>query len=273
MTPCENDWMSTIASHIQASTASGLWSDERINDDRVHVDAVLGLAVVADASGPTYGGYYAPFAIDLALEALVDTFRRSSGSTRARLETAMRVAHDAMRGLNACYERRLAGRVGLEAAREAADSVRPPRWRGYDSLAHFMGSVTACGVGADGVVIAQVGGCRAYGIQDDVPTLLALDHTLPSVLEASGAPSQEVDVARQEHATVVGALLGGETLQMNVVDVSAITTIGLVTMGVWRNELLLNVLRATDQNELAGSVRACAETSHHDASAAIVHLG
>ena len=89
--------MPSIVSAIGATTASGLWRDERINDDRFHVDPARGLAFVVDASGPTYGGYYAPFAIDPGLAALVQTFGTAGASTRERLVESVHAAHAAMR--------------------------------------------------------------------------------------------------------------------------------------------------------------------------------
>jgi serine/threonine protein phosphatase PrpC len=175
--------------------------------------------------------------------------------------------------MNERYEVRRGGRVGLEAARKAADAVRPPAWQSYDSLAHFLGSVTACAVGPDSVVIAQVGECRAYGLRDGVPTLLALDHTLPSVLEASGAPRKDVEEARRDNWSVVVAFLGGETLQLNVVEVPPPTTIALVTNGVWRCDAeLREAFGVRTHEDLSRLVIRCSKAARADATAVLLEV-
>lgn len=176
-----------IVSSLAASASSNFWRDERINDDRFHVDLGAGLALIADGSGSKYGGYWAPFGIDPGLAALVDAF------PRVGLAAAMEAAHGVLLEGSRRYEARRAGRTGLEVARSVADALRPPAWSTYDSFGHYHGSVTACAVSPAGVVIAQVGECHAYGLRDGAISLLARDHTLPSVLEASGASAEEVE--------------------------------------------------------------------------------
>ncbi|MFZ5895871.1 MAG: hypothetical protein ACOY0T_32750 [Myxococcota bacterium] len=262
--------MPSIVWSIAASASSGLWMDERINDDRFLVDAAAGLALVVDASGPTYGGYHAPFAIDPGVASFIETFTAGHGPTRERLVSAVRAAHAVMRAMYEDYEAQRAGRVGLEAARKATDAVRPQAWKDYEALAHFMGSLTACAVGPDAVVVAQVGECRAYSLRDQVPALLVPDHTLPSVLEASGASREEVEQARRDHSSVVVALLGSETLHMNVVEIAAPTTIALVTNGVWQcNAELEEAFRMQTRDDLSRLVLRCSKAARDDATAVV----
>ena len=42
------------------------------SDDRIVVDHARGLFAVADGSGPTYGGYYAPLGMELGLASIQD---------------------------------------------------------------------------------------------------------------------------------------------------------------------------------------------------------
>src|SRR5205807_6267130 len=112
--------------------------------------------------GPMYGGYHAPFAIDRGMHALDVAFRAARGSTRERIVVAVEIAHRTMREMHDAYEAVRGKRFGLEASRAAADAVRPREWSDYDSYAHFMGSLTACAVGEDAVVIVQIGECHAY---------------------------------------------------------------------------------------------------------------
>lgn len=213
--------MPSIVAAITASAASGQWHDEGINDDRVYINPEHGLAFVVDALGPMYGGYHAPFAIDPGINALVQTFVASHGPLRERLVSSVHAAQAVMRGMKNQYETVRAGRVGLDAARQAAVAVRPSAWEAHDGHAHFTASITACAVARDSVVVAQIGECHAYRLSELGAELLVSDHTLPSVLEASNASREEVEQARRDHSHVVVALLGGETLPLNVVEVAA----------------------------------------------------
>lgn len=265
--------MPLIFAPLTASAASGKWRDERINDDRFYADPACGLAFVVDASGPTYGGYHAPFAIDPGITALVEAFGASDELTRERLVTSVHTAHATMRAMNERYEAVRAGRVGLEAARRAADAVRPSTWEGYDSYAHFVGSLTVCAVGRDTVIVAQIGQCRAYRLSDGCAELLARDHTLASVLEASAASPEEVEQARRDHSHVVVAFLGGETLPLNVVEVAHPARLALVTDGVWRCEAALGKLsHASTQQDVQRVVAECASTSGQDATAVVFEV-
>jgi hypothetical protein len=265
--------MPSIVSGTGATASSGLLRDARVNDDRFHLDVATGLAFVVDASGPVYGGYHAPFAIDPGIDALVGSFSASRGATRDRLVAAVHAAHDAMRAMHDRYETQRAGRLGLEAARAAADAVRPAAWATFDSLSHFMGSLTACAVGPDGAFVAQIGECRAYGLRDGVVSLLAQDHTLPSVLEASGASREEVERARRDHANVVVAMLGGETLPLTIVEVPTPATIVLATNGAWRCEdELARAFHVRTQQDLASLVAQCAARAQDDATAVVLDV-
>lgn len=47
-----------------------------VNDNRAVVDPARALFLVADGAGPTYGGYYAPVGMDLAIEAILELDQR-----------------------------------------------------------------------------------------------------------------------------------------------------------------------------------------------------
>lgn len=263
--------MPSITAAIAASAAAGLWRP--INDDRVHVHPANGLALVVDASGPTYGGYYAPFAIDPALAELRETFAASVDSTRERLETSIRAAHGVMRTMLLRHETCRAGRGGLDAALHAANAIRPPAWQGVESLAHFAASLTACAVGVDSVVVAQVGDCRAYRLDTGTPELLVRDHTLASALEASGASREDVEHAREVMSDVVVAQLGGDTLPLNAVELRAPVTIALVTNGIWRSEAALQELCHTrTQHDLESLAARSAAATRDDATAVVIEI-
>jgi hypothetical protein len=73
------------------------WSP--INDHRWSADLDRGLFYVADAFGPTYGGYYAPFGVDPGLATLTAAFDGGDGPGSRRLVGALEAAHREMRRL------------------------------------------------------------------------------------------------------------------------------------------------------------------------------
>lgn len=154
------------------------------SDHRIHLDVEHGLFVLADAKGPTYGGYHAPFAIDPGVEALVASYR-----AQQHLGRAFAAAHTAMRGvattLDAACERRRAesGADPLRAAFAAADDVRPPRFTHLAgrSFAHAGASMIALAASSGKVALAWVGNCRAYRVRGGTAEVLARDHTLHSL--------------------------------------------------------------------------------------------
>ncbi len=266
--------MPAIVSAIAATASARLWSDSRINDDRFFVDRTLGLAFVVDASGPTYGGYHAPFAIDPGIATFVASFGDRAGSTRERLVRAVKAAQASMSAMNDGYEAQRSGRVGLAASRAAADAVRPASWASYDSFAHFTGSLTACAVGPEAVVIAQIGGCRAYALDAGRPRQLVVDHTLAAVLEARGASRDEVEAARRDHPSVVTALLGSGSIEPYVVEVDGPRRIVLVTDGVWRCEGAIDdMLDARTEEALSRLVSRCSHSARDDATAVAFDIG
>lgn len=260
--------MPSIVSALSASQRSAEWGDERCNDDRAVVAAGEGLALVAEAQGPRYGGYWAPFGIDEGLSRLVETFARQPGSASERLISGLLAAHDAMCSLDAAYERARGGRSGLDAARAAADAVRPAAWAGVPSFAHFVGSVTACAVDAAGVWVAQVGACRAYALREGRPHLLLRDDTLASVLASSGTRHPD----SERLARVVTNLLGSGTLEVRTVAVEAPAKLALVTAGVWRagDAAVQQVLLAERRAALERVLERCAAAERTDATAVVL---
>lgn len=262
-----------LRSALATSAASGRWRDHRINDDRLVVDAARGLFLVCDASGPIYGGYYAPYAIDPAIEAALRRFSESSGGLAARVRASVEAAHTTMSELGARYEAARGGRFGLEAARATADLVRPETFRGYESFAHFSGSMTVCAVDSEHLVVAQVGACRAYAFCNGQPEPLIADHTLPSVLEADGASAEAVRSARETHGTVVTSLLGYPDLKVDIVERAVPPCVVLCTDGVWRAEHEVRALfEARTDDDVRAIVQRCAEARRDDATAVVLRF-
>jgi serine/threonine protein phosphatase PrpC len=192
-----------------AATARGGWAGD--NDDRWFADPDRGLFYVADGSGPTYGGYYAPFGLDAGLAAFLQAFDGAEGTGAARLRHALEAAHRQMRRSAVAYDAahdkfRETEAAPFRASLLAADLVRPPSWehlRGR-SFAHFTGSLTACHIGPDSLAVIQVGSCRAYLIRERRIELITPDHTLATVLAAEG----RADDVTRFHRGVVLSVLG-----------------------------------------------------------------
>src|SRR4051812_20517417 len=114
-----------------SATERGGWADG--NDDRFCADPARGLFYVCDASGPTYGGYYAPFGVDPGLATFESVFRCEEGDAPLRLHKAVMAAHEHMRALSNVHDQafetiRRTEPDGLRAALKAADAVRPSAW-------------------------------------------------------------------------------------------------------------------------------------------------
>jgi serine/threonine protein phosphatase PrpC len=184
-----------------------------VSDHRWRADTDVGLFYVADASGPTYGGYHAPFGIDPGLETLAAAFERGRDHSDRDLGPAVQAAHQEMRRLSLEYDEAFQARLRmgeldrLKAALAAADEVRPRLWRQFAgrSLAHYGASLTACSVtNGDSIAIAQVGSCRAYRARRGNLDLLVPDHTLSTIMAAEGRQHE----LSSSHANVVSNLLG-----------------------------------------------------------------
>lgn len=250
------------------ATKGGGWADG--NDDRWGADPARGLFYVGDASGPTYGGYYAPFGIDPALATFESVFRCEDGDAAQRLKKALLAAHEHLRALSMTYESELA-RIrrseldGLRASQQAADVVRPAAWerlRGK-TFAHFSASLSACCIDANQLCVIQVGSGRVYRLRNGVSELLLLDHTLPSVLAAQGKSDDSIAAF---HRSVVISLLGtSEELHVNEVtcDLQPGDRVLLCSDGIWAQDAgesaVGALLQAGTQDEFESAVARAAQ--------------
>jgi serine/threonine protein phosphatase PrpC len=230
--------MSAVASDIVGYTAHGA-SGPR-SDDRYFIDETLQLFLVANGTGPTYGGYYAPFGLDPGLDVLIQTYSRDSAPPSDRLRRAFKQAHLVMRELEQTFEKALGGRRGVEAHSDATERVRPPTWAGVRSLCHFYGSVTAVALHKSTICVAQVGDCRAYVGEELSERLLLNDHTLAtSIGVAKGFQSPEYLETLALHRLVSTKLLGlSPEATADVVEVPLVrpSRVLLCTPGVWNHD-------------------------------------
>lgn len=133
-------------------------------DDRVGVEMDRGLIYLADASGPTYGGYHAPIAVDAGLESFLAAF------DHCREDAALALR----RGIAAANERMLQTETVARA------------------LTHRVTSLTGIALEApDRAVVAQVGSSRAILVRRGHARVLVREHTLASTLVAEGRSADE----------------------------------------------------------------------------------
>lgn len=264
---------------VLVGAASAIGRRWGVNDDRVLWDEATLLAGVADASGPEYGGYHAPFAVDPALELLVAAFGSAQGDRAARLHESVFAADAFCRR----QERRLrdAHAVAKESCGDlirasliAADSLRPAAWAAHRgrSHAHHFTSLTALTSDSGRVLIEQCGSTRAYLLRAGNLTHLAPDHALSSFLRAQGRLQEAV----LQRGAVLAALGAGDHLA----SVAAQSTIergdriALVSDGVWdadAGETLVRALIGADgARSIESIVHDAAADSRDDATALVV---
>ncbi len=140
------------------------------NDDRVFLDEKVQLYAIADASGPTYGGYHEPTGVEpgwRAMRRAWDAGRPGAGRTRMR--------------------------HAIAAANEA---MFDPAWPA-GSLSHPAASFTTIGFSRGHIMVGQVGTCRCYRLRGTSLELLLDDHSLATQAQRSGAdvPEHHRDVA------------------------------------------------------------------------------
>ncbi len=203
-------------------------------DDRFSSDDKGAVFLVADGSGPTYGGYHVPIAMDAAISAVK---RVTAGAAEAGVEARLRAGMGAAEALlnedRRAYEQRLAAalarggdeqRAVLEASIEHA---RERFGRPLDSLLHHTMSMTAVHVHQRSLAVAQIGSCRAYRARGGALELLASDHLLATV---SGDP-----MMAELHPDVCTRVLGtGAEIEYRTCDVRGGDVLVLLGARAWR---------------------------------------
>jgi hypothetical protein len=260
-----------------AGSAADWWGE---NDDRWRIDPRRGFAYVADASGPTYAGYHAPFAVDAALGSFARVFDDTRGPPAERLRTAIIAAHAHARELSDTHRIALA-RASRDNANDDEVALRvsallcPPvfeRIRGA-TRAHFTFSLTAIAIEGETLALVQVGSSRCYRLRDGELTLLASDHTLATALADQGDDPTE---ASRLHGNVVVSVLGAAPdprIETVITAVRAGDRFLLCSDGLWRvdggDAAVSEAFAATKRETLAAITARCADLSHDDATAVL----
>jgi serine/threonine protein phosphatase PrpC len=189
-------------------------------DDRARIVDDGRLCLVADGSGPTYGGYHDPIALDPGLDviaaALAPDRHGAHACDEACLRDAFLRANETMWAaceafLHAFEEERAAGGDDdrVAASLRAGQRVARDRFgRALDSHAHTGGSVTGLHIAGGRAFVAQVGLCRAYRWRAG-----ALELLLPD----DGVWRKTPETADDRFYGITGGLLG-------VAPTAAVTT-------------------------------------------------
>ncbi|WP_438016854.1 hypothetical protein WMF18_39665 [Sorangium sp. So ce315] len=214
--------------NVLAHSSRGGWSPR--GDCRCLVDNDLGLFLVADGTGPTYGGYHEPSGLDPGLGSFRATFASSHDPEPARSLGALSAAHETMKRLCAEHDR------------------SPSR-----SLCHFAAGVTACSVQASGALcFVQIGGGRAYLMRDGRLHLVVKDHALLTRI-ASGEvilPERADEISTLPRHVLIRLLGMGDPLLPDVAQEhwSPGDAVLVCTEGAWNHdrgdEVVLRLLAA-----------------------------
>lgn len=204
-------------------------------DDRFLLDTKGGVFLVANGSGPTYGGYHLPIAMEEAASEIVRATANSAEPDAAsRLRVGMRAAAELLDQHRRAYEKTLEtvlarkGSDRLEVVREASIQHARDRFgRHIRSFVHYGLSVTAIHVHRGELAIAQVGSCHAYRVRAGVVELLLPDHLLGTV---SNDPS-----LAESHPDLCTRLLGmGGEVDVRSTDVQGDDVLILLGDGAWK---------------------------------------
>jgi len=182
-------------------------------DDRARVVDGGRLCLVADGSGPQYGGYHEPIALDPGLDAIAAALAPDRHDGHACDEVCVRdafvYANTRMFAAQDAYARAFREELGgdrdgdrLRASLRAGQRVAREHFgRAIDRLAHAAGSVTGLYFAGGRAFIGQVGLCRAYRWRHG-----ALECLLPD----DGIWSKTAETGEPRHYGISAQLLGGD---------------------------------------------------------------
>jgi serine/threonine protein phosphatase PrpC len=248
------------------------------NDDRCVIRQSEGLFLIADASGPTYGGYYHPIGTTEAIQAVVDGLVAAPAcDDGSPLRAGIDAAHTLLNGFEQRWRTEFEVEVKMTPNNRLDASLRASRTvakacfgRDLNAFVHFALSITALYFTKSTVTVGQIGSCRAYRVRDGQACLLLSDHSLATM---TGEPDQ---------ASVCVRLLGAGTMaeaQYRTESVAPGDVYVLLTDGVWTELATEDVARLVaagregEPDELAVTfVAAAVGAPTADASAVVVLL-
>lgn len=205
--------------------------------------------LVADALGPSYGGYHLPIALDAALAAVC---RGVAGSTetdaQARLRAGVAAGAALLDEARGAYATTLAaqpnfGSNRMQAARNAAAIHARERFgRSIDAHVHHATSLTAVCIHRRRLTVAQVGSSRAYLVREGAVDLLLLDHLLATVTNDPALAELQAAICTR----MLGFGRGDADVDYHWLDVFPGDVVVLLGQGAWRQlspEAILDTVR------------------------------
>lgn len=262
-----------------ATSIEGGWGE---NAHRTITDTGRRFFCLADGSGPTYGGYHAPIAIDHGLATLVAALDTATPDVHDPLEAALKAAHQQMRALGSASDdvfKRISRKVKrpLDAALLAADEVRPAdlEERCGRVLVHFAAQVTACLFRApDALLVGQVGNSRAYRLRDGTLDLLLTDHSVETMMIAQGTSPDEARIHRAAIQSCLG--VGDPRIDTARLTFQAGDRYLLCCQSIWAGDdsarHIDDLMKATTQQQLDDMVASITEHGPGDTSALLIQV-
>jgi len=173
-------------------------------DDRIYLDQQAGLVALADARGPTYGGWHEPIRVEAGWQAMRSAWRKRTDLLPAeRMDAALVRANSAM-----------------------FDPTRRPTETDFatQTCNHTTASFTVLGFADGEVAIGQVGSGRAYRYRESALEMVARDHTvgqrpMRATAQLLGyCPTASVDIRVEELELGDMFLLCSEGLWDSLID-------------------------------------------------------
>jgi len=242
---------------VTASARSG-WAPGI--DVRFVADPKVGLFVIGDGSGPTYGGHYVPIALEPCLNAMHTAAAQPNGDVRSVVLAGKQVA-DTFAAKYGAY-----GNAHDAAAMAPHDKDRPNR------LYHCALGISLVFLVGDTLHTAQLGLSRIYLRRRGEIRLLLLDHSVASSAGQIFSPGSPDHAHALEYGrTATTRMLGlSPNVEIDYAMEPALTSdqILLCSPGVWSHPQGEDVVRAlmdARTDAIAGITNQCVHQSGLDA--------
>jgi hypothetical protein len=244
-------------------------------DDRARVVDGGRLCLVADGSGPQYGGYHEPIALDPGLDAIAAALASDRHEAHTCDEVCVRdafvYANTKMLAAQDAYalafrEELASDREGdrLRASLRAGQRVAREHFgRTIDRLAHAAGSVTGLYFAGGRAFVGQVGLCRAY---------LWRRGALECLLPDDGIWSKTPDSGESRHYGISTQLLGGDAsvkVATRTIDCASDDRFVLCSDGAWStlgDDGIAAACRRATADDIVGALMAGAVPLRDDAA-------
>jgi serine/threonine protein phosphatase PrpC len=243
-------------------------------DDRARVVDGGRLCLVADGSGPTYGGYHEPIALDPGMDTIAAALAPERHSEHLCTEECVRDAFAAanrqMCAAQDAYQRAFVEELGddqgadrLRASLRAGQRVAREHFgNAIERLAHAAGSVTAIYFAGGRAIVGQVGLCRAY---------LWRRGALECLLQDDGIWKKSEQFSEDMHYGISSQLLGFDAVKVATRTVACEPgdRFVLCTDGAWSvlgDDAISAACRGVNADDIVGALLAGAVPLRDDAA-------